>query len=98
MDRTRVEMRKFQSRFEKAYEPVQARRRAVRKEEMLAEHAVNEEVAYNMSMMALRHSTRQREERNAVRTQERAAELRKRDADEVKRLKEIIQADIDSGI
>jgi len=95
--RAKVEMDKRVARIEKAYGP-DVRRRAVRKEEQLAEHAVNEEVAQNMGMVALHHSVRQREARNVVRREERKAMLAKRDKDEIKRLQEVVRVDLESGI
>lgn len=93
VERARSEMQRKEREMQRVYDANDIRRRAVRREEMLIEHSVNEEVAHSMSLIALHHSTQQREEDAALRLKNRNKKLAKLDRMEIKRLKEIIRMD-----
>jgi hypothetical protein len=67
----------------------------MRKEELLSEHAINEEVTHNMEMVALFHSVQERAEREKQRKQRRETRLARNDRAEVDRLRAILKADLE---
>ena len=93
MERSRIEMQRKEEHMRRVYDADDIRRRAARREEMLIEHSINDEVAHSMSLIALHHSVQQREADAAVRLSNRNKKLAKLDRMEIKRLKEIIRLD-----
>ena len=93
VERAKSEMLRKEREMARVYDARDIRRRAVKREEMLIEHSVNEEVAHSMSLIALYHSAEQREEDAAVRLKNRNKKLAKQDRMEIKRLQEIIRMD-----
>merc|ERR1711871_327039 len=85
-----VEARKVREHL--AYD-VDIRRRMQRKEEALAEHALNDEIKTSMELLALHHCARERDQKANIRYAKREVEFNQRDKEEMGRLREILDAD-----
>ena len=90
--RSRQDIEDRKIREIKAYD-VDVIRRTKRKGEIISEHAISDEIKASMELLALQHCARERDSLAIQRYIEREKELNEKDKDEMKRLKEIIEAD-----
>jgi hypothetical protein len=92
VQRTRKAAEDRKARMDAAYD-IDLTRKVRRAEELANEHSLNEKILTNAEMLALHNVCEQREKAALKRIRRREKKIAKDNYDEMKRLKEIIQAD-----